>query len=234
VSVRSPFAVDAIAFDLDGTLIDSARDLALALNALLAEQGLEALPEAFIRDLIGKGIGNLVSRAVAASRGTAPDATELASLVVRYAALYERTLGTHSRAYAGVDDALRLLGEAGFRLAVVTNKTTRFVLPHLRHAGIAERFDAIVGGDDAPAKKPDKAPLVLAAQRLGVACERLLMVGDSANDALAARAAGCPVVLVPYGYNEGVPVQSIGCDGIVGSLSELPALCRRASDEGPA
>jgi phosphoglycolate phosphatase len=113
---------------------------------------------------------------------------------------------------------------------VVTNKASRFVAPHLRHAGLADCFDATIGGDDAMAKKPDPAPLRLAAQRLGVDASRLLMVGDSGNDALAARAAGCPVVIVPYGYNEGVPVLELDCDGIVASLSELPALCRRASD----
>jgi len=116
---------------------------------------------------------------------------------------------------------------AGFRLAVVTNKTTRFVAPHLVHARIADYFDVVIGGDDAAAKKPDAAPIVLAAERLGVRCERLLVVGDSGNDALAARNAGSPVLLVPYGYNEGVPVRSLPADGIVDSLAQLPALCRR-------
>jgi phosphoglycolate phosphatase len=230
VSARPTFTVDAIAFDLDGTLLDTARDLATALNALLVERGLEALPEAFIRDLIGKGIVDLVTRAVAASRGTPPASGELHVLLDRYTALYENMLGTYTRLYDGVTDALPRLRAAGFRLAVVTNKTTRFVAPHLSHAGIAHAFDVLVGGDDARAKKPDAAPLLLAAQRLGVQPRELLMVGDSANDALCARAAGCPVVLVPYGYNEGVAVDSIGCDGIVASLSELPDLCRRASD----
>ena len=162
-----------------------------------------------------------------ASRGTAPHEGELRSLLARYETIYAATLGTHTRAYEGVEEALERLRTAGFRLAVVTNKMTKFVAPHLAKASIAQYFDTVVGGDDAPAKKPDGAPFVLAAQRLGVACERMLVVGDSGNDALAARNAGCPVVLVPYGYNEGVPVESLPSDGIVASLSRLLALCRR-------
>ena len=218
------FDVDAVAFDLDGTLLDTAADLAEAVNALLVENGLEALPVAFIRDLIGKGVANLVTRAVEASRGTAPQGGELNALLARYAMHYERALGTHTRAYDGALETLQALSEAGFGLAVVTNKTTRFVAPHLRKAGMSAFFDGVVGGDDAPAKKPDGAPFVLAAERLGVPRSRLLVVGDSGNDALAARNAGCPVLLVPYGYSEGVPVQSLPSDGIVDSLSRLPAL----------
>jgi phosphoglycolate phosphatase len=224
------FAVDAIAFDLDGTLLDTAAELAGAVNALLAEQGLEALPVAFIRDLIGRGMANLVTRSVAASRGKAPTGGELGSLLARYQQLYGERLGTQTRVYPGVVDGLSKLRGAGFRLAVVTNKASRFVAPHLAHAGIDAFFDTTVGGDDARAKKPDPAPLDLVAERFALRPEHLLMVGDSANDALAARAAGCPVLIVPYGYNEGVPVQALACDGIVGSLSELPDLCRRASD----
>ena len=124
--------------------------------------------------------------------------------------------------------ALAQLKAAGFRLAVVTNKATRFVAPHLVHAGIAGYFDVVVGGDDAPRKKPDAAPMLLAATQLGVSPARLLMVGDSANDAASARAAGSPVLLVDYGYSEGVPVQTLDSDGIVDSLARIPDSVRRA------
>jgi phosphoglycolate phosphatase len=223
------FAVDALAFDLDGTLLDTVHDLANAVNRLLAEAGLARLAKARIRDLIGKGIANLVARAVTESRGVAPDAGELDWLLSRYQRLYEETLGHHTVLFDGVVEGLERLRTAGFRLAVVTNKATRFVAPHLERAGIGHLFDTIVGGDDAPAKKPDPAPLRLAAARLGVAPANLLMVGDSGNDALAARAAGCPIVIVPYGYNEGQAVEALACDGIVPSLAMLPDLCRRAS-----
>jgi hypothetical protein len=128
---------------------------------------------------------------------------------------------------------LARLKAEGFRLAVVTNKATRFVRPHLDKAGILGYFDAIVGGDDAHAKKPDPAPIVMAAQRLGVPVTHMLMVGDSVNDAQAARAAGCPVVLLPHGYNEGEPVHGLDCDGIVPSLAAVADCVRRRGRASP-
>ncbi len=219
--------VDAIAFDLDGTLLDTIHDLAAAVNRLLADLGLEPLPKSAIRDLVGKGIANLLARALALSRGIAPDATEVETLLPRYQAHYAEILGHETIAFPGVVDALARLRALGFGLAVVTNKASRFVQPHLEHAGIATYFDSVVGGDDAVAKKPDGAPLLLAARQLGVAPARLLMVGDSGNDVDSARAAGCPVLVVPYGYNEGTPVQALESDGIVATLAELPDRVRR-------
>ncbi|MDH4180499.1 MAG: phosphoglycolate phosphatase [Betaproteobacteria bacterium] len=224
------FAVAAVAFDLDGTLLDTVHDLAAAVNRLLAEHAMAPLPKATVRDLVGKGMANLVGRAVALSRGAAPPADELGALLARYQAIYAEQLGRETTLFPGVVEGLDRLREAGLALGVVTNKASRFVAPHLERAGIAHYFAATVGGDDAPAKKPDAAPMRLVARRLGVAASRLLMVGDSGNDALAARAAGCPVVVVPYGYNEGLPVASLDVDGIVGSILELAGLVTRADD----
>jgi phosphoglycolate phosphatase len=229
--MRPAFDVRAVAFDLDGTLLDTVGDLAAAVNALLRELGLRALPTAAVRDLVGKGMANLVTRALEAARGARPGADELATLLVRYQALYAAQLGRETRLYPGVVDGLARMRAAGLKLAVVTNKASRFVLPHLEQAGIGAYFDASVGGDDAAAKKPDPAPLRLAAERLGVDVRRLLMVGDSGNDALAARAAGCPVLIVPYGYNEGQPVEALDADGIVASLREVADLVSPASAE---
>lgn len=215
------FAVAAVAFDLDGTLLDTVHDLAAALNRLLREVGAAPLPKATVRDLVGKGMANLVGRALALARGQAPQPEELAVLLARYQSIYAEQLGHETTLYPGVLEGLARLRDAGLPLAVVTNKASRFVAPHLEHAGIAHFFAVAIGGEDAPAKKPDAAPLRLAAQRLGVATERLLMVGDSGNDALAARAAGCPVVIVPYGYNEGLPVAALDADGIVASIAEV-------------
>jgi phosphoglycolate phosphatase len=222
--MTAAFDVHAVAFDLDGTLLDTLPDLASALNALLAEQGCATLPIDTVRDLVGKGMANLVTRALQAARGTPPGADELAALLVRYQALYAERLGQGTTVYPGVVEGLRRMRDAGLALAVVTNKASRFVAPHLAHARLAAFFDVLVGGDDAPAKKPDPAPLRLAAARLGVDVRRLLMVGDSGNDALAARAAGCPVVVVPYGYSEGRPVASLDADGIVATLREVADL----------
>jgi phosphoglycolate phosphatase len=221
------FAVDAVAFDLDGTLLDTVHDLAAAVNLLLAELGHPPLHTVTVRDLVGKGMANLVRKAMLRARGRAPDDAELAALVPRYQAHYERVLGRETEAFPGLLDMLVRLRDAGFRMAVVTNKATRFVRPHLDKAGILRYFDAIVGGDDAHAKKPDPAPVLMAAQRLGVPVSRMLMVGDSVNDAQAARAAGCPVVLLPHGYNEGEPVQALDCDGVVPSLAAVVDCVRR-------
>jgi phosphoglycolate phosphatase len=222
--------IAGVAFDLDGTLLDTIHDLAAAVNALLRERGWAALPKEAVRDLVGKGMANLVGRAVEAARGTPPDAAEVASLLQRYQQLYAEQLGRETVLFPGVVEGLARMREAGLALAVVTNKASRFVAPHLEHAGIAHFFAAAIGGDDAPAKKPDPAPLALAARRLGIPLPQLLMVGDSVNDARAARAAGCPVLIVPYGYNEGQPVEALDCDGIVASLDEVADRVLRADD----
>lgn len=218
------FSVDAVAFDLDGTLLDTIGDLAHAMNATLAEAGCAPLPLATIRDLVGKGIPHLARRAFELVRGKPPGDDELDAIVARYFAHYEATLGERSAPYPGVVDGLARLRAAGLPLAIVTNKATRFVAPHLDRSPLGVSFDAIVGGDDALAKKPSAAPLELVAARLHVDVRRLLMVGDSANDVACARAAGAPVVAVSYGYREGRAVQDLSADAIVDSLDELPRL----------
>ena len=218
------FAVSAIAFDLDGTLLDTVHDLAAAVNALLAERGFAPLPKSAVRDMIGQGMPSLVRRALARASGRMADALsdgELAAALVRYQAHYAACLGRETRSFPGLAAALDRLAAMGFPLAVVTNKASRFVQPHLERAGIAHRFAVVVGGDALPAKKPDPAQLLHVAAVLGVPPRRLLMVGDSANDARAARAAGCPVLLLPHGYNEGRPVQDVDTDGIVDSLAAV-------------
>jgi len=227
VTTLPSFAVDAVAFDLDGTLLDTVHDLAAAVNLLLAELGHPPLHTVTVRDLVGKGMASLVRKAMLRARGRAPDDTELAALLPRYQGHYESVLGRETEAFPGLLETLVRLQDQGFRMAIVTNKASRFVRPHLDKAGILKFFDAIVGGDDAHAKKPDPAPIVMAAQRLGVPVSRMLMVGDSINDAQAARAAGCPVVLLPHGYNEGEPVHALDCDGIVPTLAAVADCVRR-------
>ena len=215
------FTVDAIAFDLDGTLLDTVHDLAAAVNLMLAEMGLPSVPVHEVRNMIGKGIANLIGKVLTCVRGAHPDADEIAALLPVYQRCYASILGRETVLYPGVLTGLDRMRDAGFRLAVVTNKATRFVAPHLDHAGITHYFDAVVGGDDAAAKKPDAAPLVLAAERMRVPTARMLMVGDSVNDVEAARAAGSPVLVLPYGYNEGASVQTLAADGIVDSLDAV-------------
>ena len=151
--------------------------------------------------------------------------------LARYQVLYAAGLGRATQPFPGLVECLDRLRAAGFPLAIITNKATRFVRPHLVLAGIADRFDVIVGGDDLPAKKPDPGPLLHVAAAFGIAPSRLLMVGDSANDVLAARAAGCPVVVVPHGYREGRPVQELKADGIVASLAAVADCVRHFAPE---
>lgn len=222
------FRIRAIAFDLDGTLLDTVHDLAVAVNLMLSRLGTAPLPKDTIRALIGKGMPNLVRRALAAARGIEPVESEAARALAIYEDCYESVLGRETTPFPGVGEGLERLASAGFGLACVTNKSSRFTRPHLEKAGLLPYFSLVLGGDSLPAKKPDPLPLKHAARHFGVTPERLLMLGDSVNDTQAARAAGCHVFCVTYGYNEGRPVQSLDCDGIVSSLNEIPERIRLA------
>jgi phosphoglycolate phosphatase len=225
---RRVFAVDAVAFDLDGTLLDTVHDIAAAVNLMFGELGLSPLPVDAVRSMVGKGVADLLAKALTHARGALPREGEVADLLPRFGQGYASILGRQTQLFPGVVEGLERMREAGFALAVITNKASRFVQPHLIHAGIAGYFATVVGGDDAVAKKPEAAPLLLAAARLGVVPARMLMVGDSGNDVAAARAAGSPVLVVPYGYTEGAPVQTLAADGIVDSLDAIADRIRRA------
>ncbi len=228
------FDVSAVAFDLDGTLLDTIHDLAAAVNALLSELELPPVPKDVLRAMVGKGIGNLVRRALAHATGVSPEAledSEVGDALIRYQAHYAGLIGRETLPFPGMIEGLDRMKAMGFPLAVVTNKATRFVWPHLERARIAHYFALAVGGDDLPAKKPDPAQLLHVAAMLRVPVSRLLMVGDSGNDAQAARAAGCPVLILPYGYNEGLPVQNLDADGIVPSLAAVADRVRYVSPD---
>jgi phosphoglycolate phosphatase len=230
------FEVSAIAFDLDGTLLDTVHDLAAAVNAMLADRGLPPLSTDAIRVMIGKGMSVLVRRALATAMNFAADDIadgDLGAALSCYQAHYAALLGRATLPFPGMREGLERLTAMGFPLAVITNKATRFVSPHLEQAGIAHFFAVIVGGDQLPTMKPDPGQLRHVAERFGIPCSRLLMVGDSGNDVDAARAAGCPVVVLPYGYNEGRPVQILGADGIVASLAAVADRVVRFIPETP-
>ena len=236
IATSAPIDVGAIAFDLDGTLLDTVHELAAAVNALLAELGHPPLDEEAVGAMIGKGMANLVRRALARATGISPEAVddaEIKDALGRYQAHYAAHLGRETRSYPGMIEGLERLQAMGFPLAVVTNKATRFVRPHLAQAGIDRFFSLLIGGDDLPTTKPDPGPLLHAARSLRVPPHRLLMVGDSINDVVAARAAGCPVLVVPYGYNEGQPVQNLAADGIVPSLAAVADRVRFVPPDTP-
>jgi phosphoglycolate phosphatase len=217
-------AIRAVLCDLDGTLIDTAADIARALNRALAEQQLGSLPEGEVRRLIGRGVATLIDRALTRLGAAGTDAAHLRERFdVHYEALYE-TGELAARVYPGARAGLEGLHAGGWRVAVVTNKPTPAAMRLLGHLRLSQWLDLVVGGEQGLPRKPHPEPLLAACERLAVPRSAALMVGDSLIDVEAARAAGMPVVCVPYGYNEGQDPRTLSCDGFVQDLSELPAL----------
>lgn len=227
MSVTFPLRVKAVMIDLDGTLLDTIPDLAVAANMMLAELGRPALDEALIRTFVGKGIPRLVERSLAGSLDGTVDAGLFKTALPVYERCYAEVNGRHTVLYPGVIAGLERMREQGFPLACVTNKSARFTLPLLEHMKLSAYFSVVVAGDTLPKKKPDPLPLLHACSKFGIAASAMLMIGDSLNDAQAARAAGCPVFCVPYGYNEGRDVRELDIDAIVESLFEATRLIQK-------
>jgi phosphoglycolate phosphatase len=210
--------IRAALIDLDGTLLDTAPDLASSANAMLVELGMHQIEAGEVREFIGKGITALVRRCLESACGSAPDETLLETALERFARHYERLNGSASCLYPGVAQGLAAMRARGLRLACVTNKASRFTDPLLASSGLAGYFDQVVTSDRVGQRKPDPGPFLYACRALGVAPPEAAVIGDSANDAEGGRRAGCRVLLVPYGYREGRDVRGIECDGIVASL----------------
>ena len=223
--------VRAVAYDLDGTLVDSVGDLAFAANLMREELGLPAIPESEIKTYIGKGISNLVRRAVMRGRepgGIVSDAYVADALAIcerHYAQVMCRT----TRPYARVVDGLKAARDKGFRLAVITNKAARFAEPMLRELGLADYFELVLSGDSLPEKKPLPAPLLYAAKFFGIEPKELLMVGDSENDSEAARNAGSPTFIVSYGYFQGDELAELNATAIISDLVEAANLIENSA-----
>jgi phosphoglycolate phosphatase len=212
---------DAAIVDLDGTMVDTVGDFEVALRLAFADLGLPAPARDFVVRTIGKGSAHLL-RSCLAEVGAAPSLQEAAWQ--RYQHHYLAINGQHAPVFAGVHEGLRALRVLGLRLACLTNKPNAFAQPLLASKALAGYFEHSFGGDSFARTKPHPLPLLKTCEALGSLPARTLMVGDSSNDAAAARAAGCPVVLVSYGYNHGEPVASAGADAVINSLAELPAL----------
>ena len=211
---------DAAIVDLDGTMVDTLGDFVAALNATLGDLGLPAVNAQAVEKMVGKGSEHLVQSVLA---HVGADAARYEDAFARYQHHYIAINGQHSALYAGVIDGLKALRARGLRLACLTNKPQAFAVPLLAAKGLDGFFEQVFGGDAFARKKPDPLPLLKTCEALGTVPARTLMVGDSSNDARAARAAGCPVVLVSYGYNHGEPVRGVDADGFVDSLAELAA-----------
>lgn len=217
--------------DLDGTMVDTLGDFAAALNLMLAELGLPAISREAIEPMVGKGSEHLIG-AVLAHVQAAPSLYQAAWQ--SYQAHYLQINGRHSTVYPGVAEGLAALRQAGLRLACLTNKPIAFARPLLEAKGLAGFFEQVFGGDAFERKKPDPLPTLKTCEALRCQPAQTLVIGDSSNDARAARAAGCPVVLVTYGYNHGQPVREVDADGFVDSLAGLPAWLAGAREVRPA
>ena len=216
---------DAAIVDLDGTMVDTLGDFAASLNAMLDDLALPWVDKESVGAMVGKGSEHLIRsvlRHVSRSEADAEAIYERA--FSRYQHHYLAINGRHSAVYPGVIEGLEGLRARGLTLACLTNKPTAFALPLLASKGLDGFFGHVFGGDAFERKKPDPLPLLKTCEALGTTPARTLMIGDSSNDAQAARAAGCPVVLVSYGYNHGEPIRGVDADAFVDSLADLPGL----------
>jgi phosphoglycolate phosphatase len=223
--------MQAAIIDLDGTLVDTLGDFSAALDAMLAQMGRPPVPVAVVEGFIGKGSEHLIRSTLAHVGAPATLYDEAWEI---YQRVYRGLNGQRAEVYPGVPEGIARLRAAGLRLACLTNKPTEFARELLRAKGLAPEFEVVFGGDAFARKKPDPLPLVKTCEALGTAPSRTLMIGDSSNDAAAARAAGCPVVLVTYGYNHGEPVRGVDADGYVDSLVEVAGMVGSLARTRPA
>lgn len=217
-----------IVFDLDGTLVDSAPDLAYSIDQMLTRLGRKPAGETRVRGWIGNGMPMLLKRALTGEQWPADEPEGFAEALALFMEIYGENLSVRSRLFDGARECLEQLHGEGYTLACVTNKHSRFTRPVLENLGVAQYFACLASGDQFRHHKPHPEPLLKTADQLGIKPECALMVGDSIADAEAARNAGFMLVLVPYGYHGEVTVESLGADAVVQSLIEIPALCDKA------
>ncbi len=225
--IEFPLAVKVIMIDLDGTLLNTAEDLALSANLMLKDLGMPEQSTATIGSYIGKGIQKLVKRTLTGQLDGEPDSALFAKALPIYEKHYANNLSVNTRPYPGVVEGIKAMQQIGFKLACITNKAEAFTIPLLRSTGLFDEFEIVLSGDSLPKKKPDPMPLLHICKHFGAHPHEALLIGDSLNDAIAARAAGCHVFCVPYGFNEGRDVYELDCDAIVESLLDASKLIKK-------
>ena len=217
-------AIAAVIIDLDGTMIDTLPDFEVAINAMRATLDLAPITRARIGDMVGKGSEHLIRSVLALDFDGAAVEARFEAAMAAYQRHYLAINGDHSALYAGVLAGLEAMRAQGLRLACVTNKPIAFATPLLAQKGLAPYFELVYGGDSLARKKPDPLPLLTVCADFGLAPAQVVAIGDSSNDAQAARAAGCFVLTVPYGYNHGQAIHETDSDGIVETLLEAATL----------
>lgn len=220
----------AILFDLDGTLLHSAPDIADSLNQLMVLEGMPEFPLESVMKMVGGGVSLLVERALA-THGRKVDEEAHTALVKRFLEIYTPRAAEKTRLFPGARNVLESYRNDGIGLGVCTNKPESITRSILEALDVAHLFGAVIGGDTLEVKKPDPAPLLEALERLGCGPADGLMIGDSGADANAARAAGLPVILVTFGYTQ-TPAQNLPNDGLVESFRELPAAVEQLAASG--
>jgi len=216
--------IKAAIIDLDGTMLDTAPDFHYAVNWMREELDLPPLNIEAIKDFVGKGTENLIRRVLAVGLNHPEVERQFAKALAAYERHYLAINGDLTSIYPGVVDGLEAMHAKGLRLACVTNKPIAFTKPLLEKKGLSHYFEIVYGGDSLPQKKPDPLPLITVCNDFGLQPRQVVAIGDSSNDAVAARAAGCRVLNVPYGYNHGQSIQDVDSDGIVSSLLDAAHL----------
>ncbi len=206
--------------DLDGTLLHTAPEIATAANWMLADLNLPVLPYSQVESYIGEGAVVLIKCCLTGQKNVEPDAELFAQAEPLFFSHYAKN-ATESKPYDGVIDGLQAIWNKGLKLACVTNKPEEFTLPLLKASGLADFFDIVVSGDTLHKKKPDPIQLHHICAKFDVPEYEAMLVGDSATDIAAAQAAGCFVVTVPYGYNQGRPIDLSQVDATINDLTEL-------------
>jgi phosphoglycolate phosphatase len=210
--------VRAAIIDLDGTMLDTLPDFQVAVNRMRADFDLAPISQQQIGQMIGKGSEHLIHCVLALDYAGAELARQLAPALASYQRHYLDINGQHSALFPDVVAGLQAMRAQGLRLACVTNKPIAFAKPLLEMKGLASYFELVYGGDSLPRKKPDPLPMQTVCRDFGLEAATVVAIGDSENDAMAARAAGCPVLTVPYGYNHGQSIHETDSDGIVTTL----------------
>ena len=228
----NPTNIKAAIIDLDGTMVDTMGDFVVAINLMLHDLGYPPVDRNVVAVRVGKGSEFLVSSVLNYVESqsihvqTAPDNIAIVERALDvYQQHYRAINGQHAQVYAGVFDGLAAMQKAGLKLACLTNKPVVFARELLKLKELDRFFSQVFGGDSFANKKPDALPVLKTCEALGTLPDQTLMIGDSSNDALAARAAGCTVVLVTYGYNHGVPIQKVSADGFIDTLIDALGAC---------